>query len=135
MLFKFCHTTDALAGQSYWATVGGGVKTNETFQQAACRELLEETGLSINDVGPCIATRSFEMQLPSAETVIADEHFFAVFIENNDIKMDSWTKHEKSVIKQYQWWHLNELKNTPETVFPNNIPHILSDYFPHLFKG
>lgn len=26
LLFKFCHTTDALAGQSYWATVGGGVK-------------------------------------------------------------------------------------------------------------
>ncbi|MFX5835117.1 NUDIX domain-containing protein [Acinetobacter baumannii] len=45
LLFQFTHTNDALAGQSHWATVGGGLEEGETFEQAACRELYEELGI------------------------------------------------------------------------------------------
>lgn len=134
LLFKFSHRVGALAGQSHWATIGGGVEARETFQQAACRELLEETGLIINNVGPCISTRSFEMRLPSSETVIADEQFFVVFIKDHQIKEEHRTVQEKQVIKQQRWWCLSQLKNTQETVFPNNIPQILSRHFPNIFK-
>lgn len=45
LLFRFTHTSDALAGSSYWATPGGGLEDHETFEQAAIRELYEETGI------------------------------------------------------------------------------------------
>ncbi|MBJ5970157.1 NUDIX domain-containing protein, partial [Salmonella enterica subsp. enterica serovar London] len=63
LLFFFSHENDALNGKSYWATPGGGLESNESFEQAALRELREETGIIKNDVGPQVATRSFPMML------------------------------------------------------------------------
>ncbi|MCK4103392.1 NUDIX hydrolase [Acinetobacter radioresistens] len=134
LLFQFFHTDDALAGQTHWATVGGGVENNETFEQAACRELFEETGIVRDDVGNCVATRNFEMSLPSSEIVISDEKFFIVFIREHEVKTSNWTDHERKVIRKSNWWNLNDLRETNETVFPNNIPDILCRSFPQVFK-
>lgn len=135
LLFQFSHKDDALAGQKYWATVGGGVENGETFEQAACRELYEETGIVRDDVGKCVETRNFEMLLPSSEIVISDERFFVVFVKDDEIKINNWSDHEKKVISKSNWWKLDDLRETSETVFPNNVPNILFRSFPRIFKN
>ncbi|HFZ1004055.1 TPA: NUDIX domain-containing protein [Klebsiella aerogenes] len=45
LLYSFCHKDDALEGKTYWATPGGGLEHNESFEQAALRELFEEMTL------------------------------------------------------------------------------------------
>jgi len=134
LLFQFTHTNDALAGQSYWATVGGGLEEEETFEQAACRELYEELGVVRREVGTHVATRNFEMMLPSAEVVISDERLFMVSIKNEEVNTANWSEHEKLVISKSRWWTFDELSQTEEIVYPNNIPNILADSLSEIFK-
>ncbi|EHQ4931157.1 NUDIX domain-containing protein [Salmonella enterica subsp. enterica serovar Derby] len=128
LLFFFSHENDALNGKSYWATPGGGLESNESFEQAALRELREETGIIKNDVGPQVATRSFPMMLPSGETVLAEEHFFIVNVEKTDTNKSGWSNNERKVIRDQYWWTLEELQLTKETIFPRDlIIKILTD--------
>ncbi|EBY9988285.1 NUDIX domain-containing protein, partial [Salmonella enterica subsp. enterica serovar Derby] len=121
LLFFFSHENDALNGKSYWATPGGGLESNESFEQAALRELREETGIIKNDVGPQVATRSFPMMLPSGETVLAEEHFFIVNVEKTDTDKSGWSNNERKVIRDQYWWTLEELQLTKETIFPRDL--------------
>ena len=128
LLFFFSHENDALNGKSYWATPGGGLESNESFEQAALRELREETRIIKKYVGQQVATRSFPMMLPSGETVLAEEHFFIVYAEKTDTDKSGWSNNERKVIRDQYWWSLEELQLTKETIFPRDlIIKILTD--------
>ena len=67
-----------LAGQVYWATPGGGVEEGETYEAAAVRELQEETGLVVEDVGPEIWRQEVIFQTPDGEYRLFEERYFRV---------------------------------------------------------
>lgn len=127
LLFRFNHHNDALAGKCYWATPGGGLEDHETFEQAAARELYEETGIRPDIIGGPVASSTFEMPLPDGETVRAEERFFVVKITATDITKEGWSAHEKNVMDQYHWWARDELQSTTETVYPLNLLDLLAD--------
>lgn len=121
LLFNFCHKNDALSGNAYWATPGGGLKHDESYELAALRELFEETGLTRSTAGEQIASRSFEMMLPSGETVLAEERFFIIHADKSDIDRSRWTDSEKKVIRDHHWWTIEELRQTREIIFPLDL--------------
>ena len=63
-----------------WALPGGGVKQNESYEQAAVREVLEEVGLKIDNLQYLGKTNSYESYTKFSVRV------FAAHASNCDIK-------------------------------------------------
>jgi len=120
------HKHGALAGLEFWATPGGGLEPGESFAAAAIRELQEETGIAVDSIGNPVARREFVMTMPDGAQVVADEQFFVVRVESRRVLRDQWTPVEVDVMADHRWWTAADLKATHETVWPNDLPQILT---------
>ena len=126
LLFRFEHKSGALAGQNFWATPGGGLDPGESYEQAACRELLEETGLSVDDPGPMVNQRIVTFQMPDGKVVRADERFFLIRTDAaRTLSTERWTDLEREVMANHHWWSADELLATSEQVWPEDLPDVL----------
>lgn len=125
LLFRFEHRTGALAGTVYWATPGGGVEGDETFAQAAIRELWEETGIRVDDVGPQIGQRQVVLQLSDGQYVSEDERYFHVPVASDRLCTANWTEYEIECTTHHHWWALDELARASEKIWPENLIDML----------
>ncbi|CAM3858041.1 RNA pyrophosphohydrolase [compost metagenome] len=121
LLFRFVHRNGALAGDDYWATPGGGVEEGETFEQAAIRELREETGIQVDAVGAPLNERRFAMQLPSGEWVTSVEQYYLIQAQDQQLCRQGWTPSEVEVMADHRWWSAEELRQTTDTVWPERL--------------
>lgn len=127
LLFKIQYKAGALAGMSYWATPGGQLRGDESFEAAALRELKEETGVDVQSVGPCIAHREFPWKTPDGEDVLAIENYYVARADIEQCSSDSWSGQERGAIGEVRWWSQAELVGCDEDVYPPDLMSLFAE--------
>lgn len=109
--------------EGYWVTPGGGLEENESYQEALKREIYEETGITDIEIGNCVINRVVNLELIGEKYFL--ERFYLVKTDCEEIDMIHVTELEKSVIVDYRWWSVEEIKSSDEVIFPRELKHVL----------
>ncbi len=109
-----------------WCTPGGAVDPGETYEQAAARELWEETGLRL-DCGPQVARRQVQFLTFEGVEVDADERYFRIDLDTCEIAAGALTDLELRVLHSWRWFAPEELADWPEAIFPGDLAQMLED--------
>lgn len=121
LLFKFSFPdmTDNINNgiKEFWVTPGGGLKGEETFQDALRRELREETGLILDDNPPWIWTREVVLEW-KGQKMLSHERYFLIKLDHNEFGVAQMTDNEKATLKGQRWWSLKDILSSSEDFRP-----------------
>lgn len=130
----FCWTHELLRSPSgrVWITPGGGLDRGETYEQAAIRELREETGIAVA-LGPCVWTRRHVFPWRVAP-IDQRERFYVVRVTDTTLARDGWTPSEVVNTTDVRWWSVDEIAASDEWFAPRTLaallPPILAGKYP-----
>ena len=111
---------------TFWITPGGGLDPGETAEQAAIRELAEETGLVLDPAvlrGP-IAHRTV-VHGYSDKIVEQDETYFVATVAPFVVDVTGHTVDEQTTFIGHQWWSREEIRSTSARVWPTSLIDLL----------
>ena len=106
----------------FWLLPGGGLEGAETFEEAAVREVKEETGMTIT-LGPCLWTRHHVFEWLG----VPQDQFEVFFISKVNVAIASNVQAAKpdDYVIGHRWWQLNQIENTTEKFAPTKVAELL----------
>ena len=105
----------------YWVPPGGSLNSDESFEDAAVRELEEETGIRLARPEAWVWTRRLELQY-RGEDWLQIERYFVARVPPIDSMRNSTEDEE---IADIQWWSLPALRASDAVFFPDSFAELI----------
>jgi ADP-ribose pyrophosphatase YjhB (NUDIX family) len=86
-----------------WITPGGVLEKGETAEQAARRELRDETGIESAELSPCVWTRVHRFDW-GGQRYEQQERFFVARADAPAITLDRCGADELLFLSEWRWW-------------------------------
>jgi 8-oxo-dGTP pyrophosphatase MutT (NUDIX family) len=109
---------------AWWFTPGGGLEGDETREEAALRELGEETGITEVALGPLLWKRTCSFPFAGRRWE-QDEWYYLGRTAQTYVAAAGLTELERSSVDGARWWTCAELEATTETVYPTRLAALL----------
>jgi ADP-ribose pyrophosphatase YjhB (NUDIX family) len=118
------HDPAALPTPDFWELPGGGVKPGESYEQAAVREVFEETGISELTLGRCVWTGRFTDQGDDGTPMRVVERYYVARADGGlEISFAGHEPLEAATTVGYRWFTLEEIahREASESFFPRGL--------------
>lgn len=117
---------DLSNGTLRWFTPGGGVRMGESHEDAAVREVHEETGLADITLGREVWRGHPWIMVRDGVTYEVRQRYFLARVAAFKIDTSGFEEVEKAAITGHHWWTVAELFATDDVLRPAGLPQLLA---------
>jgi 8-oxo-dGTP pyrophosphatase MutT (NUDIX family) len=111
----------------FWFLPGGGALVGESLEAAVRREIFEETGARLDQLGPVVWERYVNFPFDGRQFE-QHESIFVVRTSRFQVQPTALTELELRFTTGARWWPLEELAATDETIYPPALASLIQDW-------
>ena len=101
----------------WWEIPGGGIDPGESFEEAAAREIVEETGITEFELGPCIWTQQVQYTF-AGMYFDSDERIHVAWCEGGEFRPQGLEFFEALAFRAARWWDVGDLLEATDPLLP-----------------
>jgi 8-oxo-dGTP pyrophosphatase MutT (NUDIX family) len=111
----------------FWFLPGGGQLVGESLETAVRREIYEETGARLGELGPVVWERHVSFPFDGRQFE-QHESIFVVRTAQFQVRPTALTELELRFTTGARWWPLDELAATNETIYPPALASLIEGW-------